>query len=265
MKRMLRSLLMPAAVLTVVCLSPCGSWAAGSQSAPPPAKNQVFAKGLAAKELKITQGMSPEAAKCVECHARKTPGIVASWKESRMADAGVSCYDCHVVEKSSPMASQCPGTKGTDVYTSPMVSSKTCAKCHPVEVKQFLESGHGKLAGDPIIEKAKFQKLMYDVEGGALGGSDVIRSLRGHGFERILTEGGPRLMAELFRAGVVDELFLSVSPVLAGGGELGAEHATIAPEVAFLPDEPVPGVLRSARRRGSFLFLRYGLGDGAAV
>ena len=170
MKRMLRSLLLMAAVLTVACLSPCGSWAAESPAAPAPAKKDVFAKGLAAKALKITAGMTPEAAKCVECHAKKTPGIVASWKESQMSHAGVSCYDCHAVEKSSPMASQCSGIKGTNVFISPMVSSKTCAKCHPTEVKQFLESGHARLAGAPIIEKAKFQKLMYDIEGGGFMG-----------------------------------------------------------------------------------------------
>jgi len=126
-----------------------------------------------------------------------------------------------------------------------------------------LTTARGKAAIPERVSAIAEVEVLGD--GGGLGGGDVILSLREHGFERILTEGGPRLMAELFRAGVVDELFLSVSPVLAGGGELGAEHATIAPEVAFLPDEPVPGVLRSARRRGSFLFLRYGLGDGAAV
>lgn len=126
-----------------------------------------------------------------------------------------------------------------------------------------LTTSRGKAAIPEHVTAIAEVEVLGD--GGALGGSDVIRSLREHGFERILTEGGPRLMAELIRAAVVDELFLSVSPVLAGGGELGAEHATIAPEVAFLPDEPVPGVLRSARRRGSFLFLRYGLGDGASV
>jgi len=83
-----------------------------------------------------------EALGCIDCHATKVPGHVESWKTSRMAHAGVSCYDCHVVEKSSPLASQCEGTRGTDTYISPMVSSKTCSRCHSQEVEQFLKSGH---------------------------------------------------------------------------------------------------------------------------
>ncbi|HFQ90101.1 MAG TPA: beta-ketoacyl-ACP synthase [Desulfobulbus sp.] len=128
---------------------------------------------LAKKEIVIKRGMSEEAAKCVECHARKTPGIIESWKKGKMAHAGITCYDCHVVDKSSPMASQCEGTRGTDTYISPMVSSKTCARCHPAEVDQFLKSGHARLAGAPVIEKEKFQKLMYYHEGAAFMGNKI--------------------------------------------------------------------------------------------
>ncbi len=117
------------------------------------------------KELVIKRGMSPEAAKCVECHSKKTPGIVESWKKGKMAHASVSCFDCHVVEKSSPMASQCSGIKGSNIYISPMVSSKTCSRCHPQEVEQFLKSGHAKLASFPVVEKKKTLNLMYHLEG----------------------------------------------------------------------------------------------------
>ncbi|MBI9081792.1 MAG: cytochrome c3 family protein, partial [Pseudodesulfovibrio sp.] len=88
----------------------------------------------------------------------------------KMGHATVSCYDCHAVEKDSPMASQCEGLRGTEIYTSPMVSSKTCSKCHPREVEQFLQSAHAKLSGNPILENPKFQTLMYHNEGGAFIG-----------------------------------------------------------------------------------------------
>jgi len=39
------------------------------------------------KEIVIKRGFSPEAIKCIECHAQKTPGIIESWKSSRMAQA----------------------------------------------------------------------------------------------------------------------------------------------------------------------------------
>jgi len=118
------------------------------------------------KELIVKRGYTKEAKACVECHSKETPGIVADWKDGRMAHVAVSCYDCHNVKKSSPMASQCSGLKGSETYISAMVSPKTCARCHPVEVEQFSHSGHAKLAGAPVVDKAKFKKLMYHYEGG---------------------------------------------------------------------------------------------------
>ena len=125
---------------------------------------------LAPKTLFVDRGYSEEAAACIECHAEETPGIVESWKNGKMGHASVSCYDCHVVEETSPMASQCPGVKGTRTYTSPMVSSATCERCHPVEVEQFLKSGHALLASRPVVETEKFQDLMYHNEGGEFFG-----------------------------------------------------------------------------------------------
>ncbi|MBT3194457.1 MAG: beta-ketoacyl-ACP synthase [Verrucomicrobia bacterium] len=118
------------------------------------------------REIVVKRGYTEEAAKCVECHAKETPGIVEAWREGRMAHVAVSCYDCHAVKKNSPMASQCSGIKGSETFISPMVSPKTCAKCHPTEVEQFSKSGHARLAGAPVIEKEKFKKLMYHYEGG---------------------------------------------------------------------------------------------------
>lgn len=123
------------------------------------------------KDLIVKRGYSKEAAGCVECHAKKTPGITEAWKLSRMAHASISCYDCHVVEKNSPMASQCEGQKGTSTFISPMVSSKTCARCHPQEAEQFGKSGHAYLAGVPVIENKKFQALMYQHEGAGFMGN----------------------------------------------------------------------------------------------
>jgi hypothetical protein len=92
------------------------------------------------KQILVQRGFSEAAKKCIECHSKATPGIVDNWRNGRMAHAQVSCYDCHVVEKTSPMASQCEGVRGTNIYTSPMVSSKTCSRCHPVEVSQSLKA-----------------------------------------------------------------------------------------------------------------------------
>ncbi|PID30210.1 MAG: beta-ketoacyl-ACP synthase [Candidatus Cloacimonadota bacterium] len=107
----------------------------------------LFSIDSSIKTLKVDRGLTVEAKKCVECHAEKQPGIVADWKESRHAHVGVSCLDCHSVDKGSKMASQsCPGVKGTDTFMSVMVSPNTCSRCHANEVNQFNESGHYRAA-----------------------------------------------------------------------------------------------------------------------
>ncbi|MCK5912618.1 MAG: ammonia-forming cytochrome c nitrite reductase subunit c552, partial [Desulfuromusa sp.] len=110
---------------------------------------------LAPRKIEIKRGYSAEAAKCIECHAEKTPGIYEDWKLGNMASAGISCYDCHVVESNSPMASQCSGLKGSSTFISPMVSSATCARCHPSEVDEFLKSGHANLSRDAVYDEKK--------------------------------------------------------------------------------------------------------------
>lgn len=56
---------------------------------------------------------------------------------------------------------------------------------------------------------------------GAHGGVDLAAALAllrsERGVRSVLCEGGPTLNAELLRAGLVDELFLSVAPLLVGG------------------------------------------------
>ena len=48
----------------------------------------------------------------------------------------------------------------------------------------------------------------------------AVDALHERGHRRILSEAGPRLFASMLDAGVVDDLFLTVSPLLAGRGEV---------------------------------------------
>ncbi len=144
---------------------------------------------LAAKDIVIKRGMTEEAAQCIECHAKKTPGIVEDWKNGKMAHAAITCYDCHTVEKTSPMASQCSGLKGTDIFISPMVSGKVCSRCHPTEYDEFLKSGHADLSRAAVYDKnkagGKLVKLQLHYEGaeglGVEPGSGVNRASRTSG------------------------------------------------------------------------------------
>jgi len=89
---------------------------------------------------------------------------------------------------------------------------------------------------------------------------DVMGWLSEHGYGRILTEGGPKLMGEALKARVVDELFLTISPVIVGGGET-EPRPTLASGVEMLP--ATLGQLLSLRRKDSYLFLRYALSEVA--
>jgi riboflavin biosynthesis pyrimidine reductase len=78
-----------------------------------------------------------------------------------------------------------------------------------------------------------------------------LRSLREEGIRSLLCEGGPHLNSTLFHEGLVDELFLTVAPVIAGPGE----SLTIV-EGVTLPDA-VELELLTAHEAQGHLFLRY--------
>jgi riboflavin biosynthesis pyrimidine reductase len=86
----------------------------------------------------------------------------------------------------------------------------------------------------------------------------VVDILRAQGLDRILTEGGPGLMSALLRARVVDQLFLTLSPVVAGR-DPGSDRPGIVDGLAFDPACFRQARLLSLRRGGSFVFLRYEL------
>lgn len=73
------------------------------------------------------------------------------------------------------------------------------------------------------------------------------------GVRSVLCEGGPRLLAALVAAGLVDELFLTVAPLLAGGG--GAAGLTAGPGLAT----PARLELLWVLERAGSLYLRHAL------
>jgi riboflavin-specific deaminase-like protein len=75
----------------------------------------------------------------------------------------------------------------------------------------------------------------------------------------LLCEGGPHLIAQLLAAGLVDELFLSLAPTLAGGDLDGNPAHPEALRILAGPElsPPVKLELLSVLEHGSHLFLRY--------
>jgi riboflavin biosynthesis pyrimidine reductase len=99
-------------------------------------------------------------------------------------------------------------------------------------------------------------------DGDAVPVGAAVAALRARGHRSILSEGGPHLLGQLLRDGLVGELFLTLSPVLAGR-EGGATQLGLVEGISLLPGVDVRGRLRSVRRSGSHLFLRYDLGAQA--
>lgn len=82
----------------------------------------------------------------------------------------------------------------------------------------------------------------------------ALRALRGsHGVRSVLCEGGPTLNAHLVAEGVLDELFLTLGPVLAGDSK--APGLLMGPALA----PPARLELRWVLRHGDELFIRYAL------
>lgn len=86
----------------------------------------------------------------------------------------------------------------------------------------------------------------------------AIDVLHARGYDRILSEAGPTVHGSLIAAGILDELFLTLSPVLAGRGS-SERRLGLVEDHELLPDARVPGTLVDTRRHGGHLFLRYRL------
>ncbi|MDN0197346.1 pyrimidine reductase family protein [Streptomyces sp. S.PNR 29] len=78
----------------------------------------------------------------------------------------------------------------------------------------------------------------------------AVQALAGLGHTRLLTEGGPRLLGQMVAAGVLDELCLTVSPMLTAGD---AQRIAGGPSIAV----PQRFAMVSLLEEEGFLFSRY--------
>lgn len=85
----------------------------------------------------------------------------------------------------------------------------------------------------------------------------ALQLLHDRGCSVVLTEAGPSIFGSLVASRLVDELFLTVSPVLAGRD--ATARLGLVEGVELVPHTRLSGRLRSVRANGSHLFLRYGL------
>ncbi len=79
----------------------------------------------------------------------------------------------------------------------------------------------------------------------------AVSALADRGHQRLLAEGGPHLFGQLVAADLVDELCLTISPLLAGP----ASGRIVAGSLA--PDDPLPLALAHIIEDDGFLMCRY--------
>ncbi|MFC4498275.1 MULTISPECIES: pyrimidine reductase family protein [Streptomyces] len=124
------------------------------------------------------------------------------------------------------------------LFTSPLVPTLvlTGAAAAPERIAAAEKAGARVLiAGDGVgVEPAR-----------------AVRELAALGHTRLLTEGGPRLLGQFIAAEVLDELCLTVSPMLTAGD---AQRIAGGPSVAV----PRRYALVSLLEEDGFLFGRYG-------
>ncbi|MCS6914891.1 MAG: multiheme c-type cytochrome [Myxococcales bacterium] len=79
--------------------------------------------------------------RCVRCHEQKTPTIVAQWADSKHAQLGVSCLECHRAAEGDPDAFRHEGA-----LIATVVTPKDCGSCHAEIAAEFAHSHHSQAA-----------------------------------------------------------------------------------------------------------------------
>lgn len=109
---------------------------------------------------------------------------------------------------------------------------------------------------DLDVREAAAQVEVVRLDSGELTFATALARLR-HDYDvrALLCEGGPGVFGALLHERVVDELFLTVAPMLTGGG--------VTPSVTSGPELPEPArlALRGVLERHGSLFLRYAISD----
>ena len=101
---------------------------------------------------------------CMNCHAEKSPAVVAQWKDSRHAALGVGCMDCHEAKKGDPDA-----WEHEEALMAIIPTPKDCARCHEQQAEEFAASAHAK-ATENVAPLGSFRGAAAGEGSEAIGG-----------------------------------------------------------------------------------------------
>lgn len=111
-------------------------------------------------------------------------------------------------------------------------------------------------AGAANLPSVRIKALEEDM-GGEIGPREILRCLASEfGVTTLLHEGGPKLFGQFLKAGLVNELFLTVSPQIAGRSSQSSRPAVME-EAEFLPETAPWFRLLSVKQKSEYLYLRY--------
>jgi riboflavin biosynthesis pyrimidine reductase len=96
--------------------------------------------------------------------------------------------------------------------------------------------------------------VRYVVTGDRLEQRAVMQQLRAEGVQTLLCEGGPQIYASLLRDELIDDAFVTVSPIIVGADH-EHERPSLVEGVAFPADQPPQLRLLSVHRHGSYVYL----------
>lgn len=130
-----------------------------------------------------------------------------------------------------------------------------------------IDPSAAALAGDAVVvtTESRASDLRTKLPGSAevvsiksdeISLSEVLALIRGDGYSKILTEGGPTILGQFVGERLLDELFLTLSPALAGRSG-HTRRPGLVEGFAFAPNQLEPVTLVSVKRGNSHLFLRY--------
>lgn len=119
----------------------------------------------------------------------------------------------------------------------------------PARRPLLITTAEGAAQGQALADVAD----LWPVGSGRVDLEAALRRLAAAGYRRVLCEGGPTLNGQLVAGGLVDELFLTMTPALVG-------DPTVRIVQGALPRPSVPLALAELREHGGELLLRYRVG-----
>lgn len=121
-------------------------------------------------------------------------------------------------------------------------------------------AGAARLGAQPMPAGVTVRAVRGSTDGSISAGAVLaeVTDCLGNTAPRVLLEGGPRVMGDFFAEQLLDELFLTLAPQVAGRADAGqAERPGLVAGRLLAPGQPVWGTLASVHQAGSHLFLRY--------